>query len=111
MGFAGLYETWCDPTGGGIDTACIITTSANSLAALVHDRMPAILDPRRVRSLARRRGRRSRQGAGAPETRAGRSSRTRRNSAPPSIGVANDDESLQQPIAPPLRAGAGELLI
>ena len=79
MGFAGLYETWCDRTGGEIDTACIITTSANSLAALVHDRMPAILDPARVRSLARRRGRRSRQGAGAPETRAGRSSRTRRN--------------------------------
>jgi putative SOS response-associated peptidase YedK len=46
MGFAGLMETWCDRTGGEIDTACIITTQANSLTALLHDRMPAILDPK-----------------------------------------------------------------
>jgi putative SOS response-associated peptidase YedK len=45
MGFAGLYETWCDPTGGEIDTACFITIPANSLSALVNDRMPAILEP------------------------------------------------------------------
>ena len=44
MGFAGLYETWSDPSGGEIDTACIITTVANALVARVHDRMPAILD-------------------------------------------------------------------
>jgi putative SOS response-associated peptidase YedK len=44
MGFAGLFETWSDPVSGGeIDTACIITTSANALMARVHDRMPAIL--------------------------------------------------------------------
>ena len=29
MGFAGLYETWSDPSGGEIDTACIVTTAAN----------------------------------------------------------------------------------
>ena len=43
MGFAGPYETWSDPTGGEIDTACIITTSANRLMSSVHDRMPVIL--------------------------------------------------------------------
>jgi len=43
MGFAGLYETWSDPTGGEIDTACIVTTPANELVGLLHDRMPAIL--------------------------------------------------------------------
>ncbi len=45
MGLAGLYETWSDPTGGEIDTACIVTTAANALVSLLHDRMPAILDP------------------------------------------------------------------
>jgi putative SOS response-associated peptidase YedK len=43
MGFAGLYETWSDPSGGEIDTACIVTTPANRLIRYVHDRMPAIL--------------------------------------------------------------------
>ena len=43
MGFAGLYETWSDSSGGEIDTACIITTSANRLMSQVHDRMPAIV--------------------------------------------------------------------
>ena len=43
MAFAGLFETWGDPTGGEIDTACIITTAANRLMSSVHDRMPAIL--------------------------------------------------------------------
>ena len=43
MGFAGLYETWSDPSGGEIDTACIITTPANQLMTQVHDRMPVII--------------------------------------------------------------------
>ena len=43
MGFAGLYETFTDPSGGEIDTACIITTHANPLMSHVHDRMPVIL--------------------------------------------------------------------
>jgi putative SOS response-associated peptidase YedK len=43
MGLAGLYETWSDASGGEIDTACIITTSANHLMMQVHDRMPAII--------------------------------------------------------------------
>src|SRR5271166_4888551 len=45
IGFAGLYETWCDPTGGEIDTACIVTTAANALVGRLHDRMPAIIEP------------------------------------------------------------------
>lgn len=45
MGLAGLMETWSDPTGGEIDTACIITTTANRLMTRIHDRMPAILSP------------------------------------------------------------------
>ena len=45
FGFAGLMETWSDPSGGEIDTACIVTVAANRLMARLHDRMPAILDP------------------------------------------------------------------
>jgi putative SOS response-associated peptidase YedK len=46
MGFAGLYETWSDPSGGEIDTACIVTTPPNKLIATLHERMPAIIDPK-----------------------------------------------------------------
>ena len=46
MGFAGLYETWSDPHGGEIDTACIITTPPNNLIATIRDRMPAIIEAR-----------------------------------------------------------------
>jgi putative SOS response-associated peptidase YedK len=45
MAFAGLMETWSDPSGGEIDTACIITTAANRLMGAIHERMPAILEP------------------------------------------------------------------
>jgi putative SOS response-associated peptidase YedK len=45
MGFAGLFETYMDATGGELDTACIITTSANALTREVHDRMPVIVPP------------------------------------------------------------------
>jgi putative SOS response-associated peptidase YedK len=43
MGFAGLFETWSDPGGGEIDTACIITVSADNPMSQVHGRMPAII--------------------------------------------------------------------
>ncbi len=45
MAFAGLWETFVDPSGGEIDTACIVTTTANGATAAIHDRMPAIIDP------------------------------------------------------------------
>jgi putative SOS response-associated peptidase YedK len=45
MAFAGLWETFADPSGGEIDTACIITTNANGATIAIHDRMPAVLEP------------------------------------------------------------------
>jgi putative SOS response-associated peptidase YedK len=42
--FAGLWETWSARDGSEIDTACIVTVSANGKLAALHDRMPAILD-------------------------------------------------------------------
>ena len=41
--FAGLWETWRDPTGEQVRTCTIITTTANSLLRPIHDRMPVIL--------------------------------------------------------------------
>ena len=105
MGFAGLYETWSDASGGEIDTACIVTTSANRLMSSIHDRMPAILpreafslwldvdsvDPLTATALLRP----------APERAL--------ELIPIGTGVnrvANDDPALQAPTAAPLRSGA-----
>lgn len=41
--FAGLYETWRQPTGELLYTYTIITTTPNELVAPVHNRMPVIL--------------------------------------------------------------------
>ncbi len=41
--FAGLWETWRDPTGERIQSCAIITTTANELLSPIHDRMPVIL--------------------------------------------------------------------
>ena len=49
MGFAGLYETWSDATGGEIDTACIVTTAANRLVG--RRARPHAGDPRPASSL------------------------------------------------------------
>jgi putative SOS response-associated peptidase YedK len=43
---AGIWESWSDPSAGTLETCSILTTSPNELAAKVHDRMPAILEPR-----------------------------------------------------------------
>ncbi len=43
--FAGLWDTWVSPEGDAIKTACILTTSPNSIVKPVHDRMPVILEP------------------------------------------------------------------
>ena len=47
--FAGLWEDWHDPTGGGSQSrSCtIITTRPNEMTASIHDRMPAIVPPER----------------------------------------------------------------
>lgn len=41
--FAGLWETWTDPSGGEIDTAAIVTCAANETLAPIHERMPVIV--------------------------------------------------------------------
>src|SRR6266852_4618748 len=40
---AGLWDRWRDPAGQYINSFTILTTSANSLVAGVHDRMPVIV--------------------------------------------------------------------
>lgn len=41
--FAGLCETWTGPNGEELDTAAIVTTTANRTLSVIHDRMPVIL--------------------------------------------------------------------
>jgi putative SOS response-associated peptidase YedK len=43
--FAGLWETWTGPNGEEMETAAIVTTTANRLLSPLHDRMPVILPP------------------------------------------------------------------
>jgi putative SOS response-associated peptidase YedK len=45
IAFAGLWETWSDRDGGEIDSACIVTTSANATIAPIHARMPVVIAP------------------------------------------------------------------
>src|SRR5205809_8149146 len=40
--FAGLWETW-DDEEGPVETCAILTTEANDLTKVVHNRMPVIL--------------------------------------------------------------------
>ena len=45
MAFAGLMETWSDANGSEIDTACILTTQANTSVSAIHHRLPMIVHP------------------------------------------------------------------
>jgi putative SOS response-associated peptidase YedK len=45
LAFAGLWETWTGPNGEEIDTAAIITTTANRTLAAIHERMPVFVPP------------------------------------------------------------------
>ncbi len=45
LAFAGLWETWTGPNGEELETAAIITTTANRQLAPIHDRMPVIVPP------------------------------------------------------------------
>jgi len=45
MALAGLWEAWSGPNGEEVETACIVTTSANGPMAAIHDRMPVIVEP------------------------------------------------------------------
>src|SRR5665213_3139481 len=47
MSLAGVWEHWVSKeTGEIVDSFSLITTSANSFMAKIHDRMPVILDPK-----------------------------------------------------------------
>ena len=47
FGLAGLWENWRDPnTGEWERTFAIITVPSNDLVAHIHNRMPAILEPK-----------------------------------------------------------------
>lgn len=39
----GLWERWCGPDGGELETAVILTTAPNDLLRRVHDRMPVVI--------------------------------------------------------------------
>jgi putative SOS response-associated peptidase YedK len=43
--FAGVWESWRDPSGKALETFSILTTTPNAVTAAVHDRMPVILNP------------------------------------------------------------------
>ena len=44
LAFAGLWEGWRSPDGETVRTFAIITTSANADMAMLHDRMPVVLE-------------------------------------------------------------------
>ena len=104
MGFAGLYETWCDPTGGEIDTA----SSTTAIACGSDDRMP--------RSSTRPFAPGSTHGVAVAKALALLKPAPEQALELVEIGpavnrVANDNESLQHPVAAPIRAVAEEALL
>lgn len=46
IALAGIWECWQSKDGSEIDTAAILTTSANATLSAIHERMPVILEPR-----------------------------------------------------------------
>jgi putative SOS response-associated peptidase YedK len=45
LAFAGLWETWIGPNGEEMETAAIVTTTANAEMGQVHSRAPVIVPP------------------------------------------------------------------
>jgi putative SOS response-associated peptidase YedK len=43
--FAGIWDCWRDRNGTAMETCSILTTTANSVTRIVHNRMPVILNP------------------------------------------------------------------
>ena len=65
MVFAGLWEGWRGSDGTVMRTFTIVTTNANPVLRPLHERMPVILEARRLAGMARR-GRERPGGAAAP---------------------------------------------
>src|ERR1019366_5196430 len=42
--FAGIWDRWKNAGGNAVETCSILTTAPNAVTAVVHDRMPVILD-------------------------------------------------------------------
>jgi putative SOS response-associated peptidase YedK len=106
LGFAGLYETYCDATRGEIDTAIIVTTAANGLLGGLHDRMPAILEPEDYAAWLDVDGVEAEEAARllrpAPD------SKLEIVEVGPAVNrAANDDESLHNAVGDPIRSAAG----
>jgi putative SOS response-associated peptidase YedK len=105
MGFAGLYETYMDATGGELDTACIITTSANALTREVHDRMPVIVPQEAFSAWLDNEGTLPADALAMLQP----ASEDILELSPISKSVgnfANDTEAVQAPVGPALRASA-----
>lgn len=45
IALGGIWESWQSPNGSELETAAILTISANATIAAIHDRMPVILEP------------------------------------------------------------------
>lgn len=45
LAFAGLWENWMGPNGEEVETALIVTTTANKTLEPIHHRMPVIVPP------------------------------------------------------------------
>jgi putative SOS response-associated peptidase YedK len=45
IAFAGVWETWAGPNGEEMETAAIVTTTANRALRHIHDRMPVVVAP------------------------------------------------------------------
>jgi putative SOS response-associated peptidase YedK len=48
FGMAGIWESWMSPNGSEIETAAILTVSANALISAIHERMPVIVPDRDI---------------------------------------------------------------